>query len=99
MTRYRWHHKLTGLMIAISCFVMGVFLVCIPWTDAWASNYFAFIQPSSYREASWAEWWRHLWTSPYFRGAVSGLGLVNILVSFVEVLRLRRFSPHPDPLE
>jgi hypothetical protein len=28
----------------------------------------------------------------YVRGAVSGLGAVNLYISFVEILRLRRFA-------
>ena len=37
-------------------------------------------------------WAQSVWVSPYFRGAISGIGLVNIYISFVEVFRLRRFS-------
>jgi hypothetical protein len=32
---------------------------------------------------------RDLWTSTYFRGALSGLGLLNIYISLGEVSRLR----------
>jgi hypothetical protein len=35
---------------------------------------------------------RNLWDNPYVRGAVSGLGIVNIYISFSELFRLRRFS-------
>jgi hypothetical protein len=30
----------------------------------------------------------------YVRGGISGLGVVNLYISLVEVLRLRRFSKH-----
>jgi hypothetical protein len=30
--------------------------------------------------------------NPYFRGSISGLGLVNIFVAFLEIIRLRRFA-------
>ena len=33
---------------------------------------------------------RDVWDSSYFRGALSGLGLVNIYISLAEVFRLRR---------
>ena len=78
---YRWHDKLLALLGVIFCFELGVFLVVFPWATEWDINYFPRLPL----------WLRELWISPYFRGAVSGLGLVNIYISFVEVFRLRRF--------
>jgi hypothetical protein len=37
-------------------------------------------------------WGRAIWTSSPFRGAISGVGILNIYISFTEVARLRRFS-------
>jgi hypothetical protein len=31
------------------------------------------------------------WENAYFRGAVSGLGVVNLYISFIEMVRLRRY--------
>ncbi|MBM3811132.1 MAG: hypothetical protein FJW20_05800 [Acidimicrobiia bacterium] len=90
---YRWYHKLTGLLFAIFCFEMGVFLVVFPWLDSWNTNYFAWIEASTADQAWIAETWRSVWRSPHFRGAVSGLGFVNIYFSILEVYRLRRYSP------
>jgi hypothetical protein len=84
-TNYRWYHKLSGLLYVIFCFEMGIFLTVLPWLDIWDTNYFAWIAPES-------GWWRGFWMSPYVRGAVSGIGLVNIYIALVEVFRLRRFS-------
>jgi hypothetical protein len=80
--KYRWYHKVAGVMAAIFCFEVGVFLLVYPWASEWDINYFAFLPM----------WARGVWSSPYFRGAVSGLGILNIYISFVEVFRLRRFS-------
>jgi hypothetical protein len=80
--KYRWYHKLAGIMAAIFCFELGVFLLVYPWASEWNVNYFAFLPI----------WARGIWASPYFRGAVSGLGILNIYISFLEVFRLRRFS-------
>jgi hypothetical protein len=92
---YGWHHKLAAVLLAIFCFEMGLFLMIFPWVDAWNVNYFGYFAPASYREASLAELWRGIWLSPYFRGAVSGLGVVNVYISLVQVFQLRRFS-HPS---
>jgi hypothetical protein len=79
---YRWYHKLASVMAAIFCFELGVFLLVFPWVTDWNVNYFSLLPL----------WARDIWVSPYFRGAISGLGLLNIYISFVEVFRLRRFS-------
>lgn len=79
---YQWYHKLAGLLSVILCFEMGVFLLVFPWASDWYSSYFSTLPL----------WARDVWVSPYFRGAISGLGLLNIYISFIEVFRLRRFS-------
>ena len=80
--RYRWFHKLFGILFAAFCLSVGLFLLIFPWTDGWDSNYFATLVPE------WRVWWNNL----YVRGAISGVGVVNLFISFVEMFRLRRFS-------
>ena len=36
--------------------------------------------------------WRQYWDNAYLRGAVSGLGVLNVYISLAEIFRLRRFS-------
>jgi hypothetical protein len=78
---HRWQDKLLALLGVIFCFELGVFLLVFPWATEWDINYFPRLPL----------WFRQLWINPFFRGAVSGLGLVNIYISFVEVFRLRRY--------
>lgn len=80
--QYKWYHKLAGLFAVIFCFELGVFLLVFPWASEWDLNYFS----------SLPLWASTIWANPYFRGAISGLGVLNIYVSFIEVFRLRRFS-------
>ncbi len=79
---YKWHHKMFGLLAVIFLFEMGVFLIVYPWASEWDRNYFSALPL----------WAQDVWMSNYFRGAISGLGVVNVYYSFVEVFRLRRFS-------
>jgi hypothetical protein len=58
-----------------------------PWLDLWEKSWFSALDFSPFGMA-----WERIWDSPWFRGAVSGVGLTNIVISFVEVFRLRRFS-------
>ncbi len=36
--------------------------------------------------------WHQLWDNFYLRGAVSGLGVVNLYIAMLELYRLRRFA-------
>ncbi len=77
-----WYSKLFRLCFIIFCFEIGVFLVVFPWMEVWEANHVA----------AYASWLADLWGSPFFRGALSGLGFINIYISFVEILRLIRGS-------
>ncbi|HUQ92585.1 MAG TPA: hypothetical protein VM120_12980 [Bryobacteraceae bacterium] len=79
---FRWYHKVGAVLFAIFCFELGVFLLVFPWLEIWEQNLFA----------TWNHLLQQVWMNPYFRGTVSGLGLVNIFISFIEIVRLRRFA-------
>ena len=82
-----WYHKLGSLLFIVVCFEVGVFLLVFPWLDYWNNNLIASLAP----------WVRDVWQSPFFRGALSGLGIVNMYISLAEVIRLRR--PAADRLK
>src|SRR3954451_22878717 len=70
VAQFKWYHKLLGLFAVIFCFELGVFLLVFPWASDWELSYFS----------SLPMWASSIWSSPYFRGAVSGLGVLNIYV-------------------
>lgn len=72
--------KLLGLLLVIICFEIGVFLIAFPWMDAWGTSSIP----------AWSPALLDLWENNYFRGALSGLGIVNVWISFLEMLRLLR---------
>jgi hypothetical protein len=79
---YSWRHKLSALVFIIFCLEIGVVLLIMPWSEYWDNNF----------SATWTPVARDFWESSYVRGAVSGLGIVNIFISFTELFRMRRFS-------
>ena len=79
---YRWYHKTSAVVFIAFCLEIGLFLLIFPWTEYWAGNYFAALVPE----------WHRYWDNMYVRGAVSGLGVVDLYISFVEIFRLRRFA-------
>jgi hypothetical protein len=80
--RFRWYHKFSAVVFITFCLEVGFFLLIFPWTDAWDVNYFSTLIPE----------WHGLWGNMYLRGAVSGIGVVNLYISFLEMFRLRRFA-------
>ena len=83
---YRWYHKMSAVLFITFCLEIGFFLLVFPWTDYWESNYFSALIPE----------WHRWWDNTYVRGAISGLGAINLYISFAEMLRLRRFARTRD---
>jgi len=54
---------------------VGLLLVLVPWSGFWDRNYFAVTFPTL----------REVLHNNYLRGAVSGLGIVNLLLGFEEL--------------
>src|SRR5215831_9706714 len=71
---------IAGLFFALFAFEIGLFLVIFPWMDNWDFNYLQGVIPQL----------RGIWDDPYFRGAVTGLGFINIYIAFVQVFYLIR---------
>jgi hypothetical protein len=66
----------THILSATSSFLIGVILVVAPWWgEVWDAN--VLLQP-------WPAL-RGFVLSPFVRGAVTGLGLVNVLLAFLEL--------------
>ena len=79
---FRWYHKMSAVLLITFCLEIGFFLLIFPWTEFWEDNYFSSLIPE----------WRQHWDNMYMRGAISGLGVVNLWISFAEIFRLRRFA-------
>lgn len=72
--------RLLRICFAIFTFEIGLFLAVFPWVETWSVNFFA----------GWFPLIENIWDEPYFRGAITGLGLVNIYIACAEVFRLFR---------
>ncbi len=62
------------LLSIVSSLLVGIVLIVAPWTVLWDANYL--LQPMPLL--------RSILLSPFARGAVSGLGVVNILLAIDE---------------
>jgi hypothetical protein len=69
---------LAPLLSVLSSLLVGVILAVSPWTSLWETNYL--LQPPSAL--------RSIVLSAFTRGAVSGLGLVNIVLALYDAHQL-----------
>jgi hypothetical protein len=72
-------HAITALLIVISLEI-GLLLLVVPWTANWDHNYFLQHLPAL---RGWI-------LSPFCRGAVSGLGLLNLWWGTGQITHFRR---------
>jgi len=70
------------VLYILYCLEVGVFLLFLPWMNIWDNNYLLYLYPG----------FRPLAANPYLRGAVLGLGIVNILIGVQEIAHFRKGS-------
>lgn len=80
--RASWTERAAAVLFALLCLEVGLFLLVYPWTGSWNWNMLIAGNPR----------WAPMLQSDQFRGAVSGLGILNIFIGVAEAYRLRRFS-------
>lgn len=77
--------KLTVIVYILICFEVGILLLILPWTSYWDDNFFLYFLSGKMR----AEWLAEWLVSGYMRGAVTGLGAINIGAGLWEISRFR----------
>lgn len=81
--------KLTVIFFILLCFLLGVYLILSPWDTLfgnWSDNYLlAFVS-----EKSGLPVLQRTVASNWFRGAVTGLGVANLVIAFWEIANFNR---------
>lgn len=74
--------KISFYLFVFYCFEIGLFLFVAPWwlPHVWENNYFFYLYPAV----------KAVFMNGFFRGAVSGLGLLNIVLGVAEIIRNER---------
>jgi hypothetical protein len=80
--RGRLRRRLWTVCFALFAFEIGAFLVVFPWMDSWTLNHLPSFFPSIQSD------FQDFWDDPLLRGAVSGLGLVNVYIAVRQILDL-----------
>jgi hypothetical protein len=77
--------KITVIVYILICFEVGILLVILPWTQYWEDNVFLYFITGKLN----ASWIPTFLTSGYVRGAVTGLGMLNILFGLRDLIKFR----------
>jgi hypothetical protein len=82
--------KLTVILFIILCLLLGLFLTLMPWVSLgvsnWGDNYLlAFVV----QKTGWNVL-RDIVNSGWLRGAVTGLGILNIFLAFWEMAHFKQ---------
>jgi hypothetical protein len=96
--------RLTVIFFIVLCLLLGFNLVLLPWISVgmlgdWGNNYLlAFVAEKSGLPAI-----QQAVSSTWFRGAVTGLGIVNLIIAFWEIahfeqsVKMLRGGQHNEP--
>ena len=74
-------NKVLFVIYVLYCLEVGIFLLVFPWMRLWDQN--LLLQYSSYV--------RLLFLNDFFRGAVSGLGIANLILGVWEIAHFQRY--------
>ncbi|MGB0035700.1 MAG: hypothetical protein WBP79_09520 [Candidatus Acidiferrales bacterium] len=70
--------RLLRVVLLLIWLELGLVLIILPWSEIWEVNYFFYQYPTL----------GFFLNNPYLRGAISGLGLMNVLFA-LEAFRIR----------
>ena len=79
-------NRVLRVLLVVLCFEMGALLLYLPWSIFWDQNYFLSHFPTLIP----------VLLHPSFRGGVSGLGVLDILLAF-NLITNRRPLPSATP--
>jgi hypothetical protein len=83
-----WFQKTTKaftILYILYSLEVGYVLLLLPWRSVWENNPILYFFPQI----------GPVVTSPFFKGAIVGLGIDNILIGFYEIIRLKSASKKP----
>ena len=80
---------LRRLLYVVFFLEVGLLLIVLPWSAFWDTNYFVYVWPPL-----------RLFVGDHFvRGAVSGLGLLNVFAGLAELAPVFSIRRRPLPFE
>lgn len=78
--RHFWRDSAISALFIVLCLELSVILCVYPWMPVWNRNWFMQLRPD----------WQPVLLSEQFRGALTGLGILNLFIAAGEIGRLAR---------
>ncbi len=82
--------KLTVFVFALVCLIIGTLLILLPWVNIgygdWGDNQLISMTVSATGQTTFQE----IFSSGWVRGAVTGLGVFNIVIAFWEIANFNK---------
>jgi hypothetical protein len=75
----KWINHLLSILYLL---IFGIPLLYLPWSGSWENNYLLFLCPQI----------QPLVSNPFFKGAVLGLGIANILIGIHQIVHPKSMS-------
>lgn len=72
-----WYQRVSLAILVVFCFYVGVLVVLLPWTRYWQENHYLLTSPVL----------GPVLNSGITRGAISGLGLLDIWIGISEIIQ------------
>jgi hypothetical protein len=73
-------HRLLRILLSLACLLVGVILFVLPWSRFWERNFFLDRFPALIPYL----------LNPYLRGAITGLGLLDVGIAAAMLLGSRK---------
>jgi hypothetical protein len=77
--------KITIIVYILICLEVGILLAILPWTPYWDSNFFLDFLSGRLH----ISWLANAVQSGFVRGAVTGLGVLNVLAGMRDIFKFR----------
>ena len=74
-----WLRRVGVLLFVFVCATLGVMLIIVPWRPEWSDNGLLIPYPAL----------RDVVSNGFVRGVVSGLGVLNVWIGFLEAIQYR----------
>jgi hypothetical protein len=79
--------KILSVLYILFSLEAGIFLLWLPWQHIWENNYIVYLYPQI---RPWV-------ANPFFKGAVLGLGIDNILMGIRQIVHFKNTSKGSFP--
>lgn len=77
--------KVTVIVYILICFEVGVLLAILPWTSYWDDNFFLYFLTSKLNAPGLVTFLQ----SGYARGAITSLGVLNVLAGVRDIIKFQ----------